>query len=61
MKKIILLIALLSPLSIMAHEGHGITGDKLIHLLVSHYYLAIGFALVLIGAAWYRKKINSKN
>ena len=60
MKKILLLIALFSPLAIMAHEGHGISGSGLVHLLISHYYVVIGFALVLIGAAYYRRKIKSK-
>jgi hypothetical protein len=60
MKKIILLIALFSPLVLMAHEGHGISGSELLHLLVSHYYVAIAFAIVIAGAVYYRRRINSK-
>lgn len=56
MKKFLLLIVLLLPLTIMAHEGHGISGSGLIHLLVSHYYVAIGFAVVVTGIALYRRK-----
>lgn len=59
MKKILLLIALFSPLTILAHEGHGIAGSGLIHLLVSHYYGVIGFVVVLIGVAYYRRKMKS--
>ena len=60
MKKIILLIARFSPLFLMAHEGHGISGSGILHLLVSHYYVVIAFALVVVGAIYYRRRINSK-
>lgn len=61
MKKILLLFMLLSPLTIMAHTGHGISGSELLHLLVSHYYVVIGFALVVIGAAYYRKHSKTRS
>jgi len=56
MKRILLLLMLLAPLSLLAHEGHGISGSEVLHLLVSHYYVAIAFALVVIGAVYYRKR-----
>lgn len=56
MKRILLLFLLLAPLSLIAHEGHGISGSEILHLLVSHYYVAIAFALVIIGAAFYRRR-----
>lgn len=61
MKKFLLIFLLLSPLTIMAHEGHGISGSELIHLLVSHYYVAIGFALVVVGVLYYRKHIKTRS
>jgi hypothetical protein len=56
MKKILLLFLLLAPLSLIAHEGHGISGSEVLHLLVSHYYVVIAFAMVIIGAAYYRRR-----
>jgi hypothetical protein len=56
MKRILLLFMLLAPLSLLAHEGHGISGSEVLHLLVSHYYVVIAFALVIIGAAYFRKR-----
>ena len=52
---------LLSPLTIMAHQGHGISGSEVLHLFVSHYYVAIGFALFIIGVALYRKHIKTRS
>jgi hypothetical protein len=60
MKKLLLLFAFLLPLTMMAHEGHGISGSGLIHLLISHYYVAIGFALVVVGIAMYLRRIKIK-
>lgn len=51
---------LLAPLSIMAHEGHGISGSEVVHLLVSHYYAVIAFALVIVGSFYFSKKLRSK-
>lgn len=61
MKKFLLIFMLLSPLTIMAHSGHGISGSELLHLFVSHYYIAIGFALVVAGVAVYRKHIKTRS
>ena len=61
MKKFLLIFMLLSPLTIMAHQGHGISGSEVLHLFVSHYYVAIGFALFIIGVALYRKHIKTRS
>ena len=60
MRKIILLLLLMSPLSIMAHEGHGISGDKILHLLVSHNYAEVFVVIAFVGFLIYRFKIREK-
>lgn len=60
MKRFLVLFMLLAPLSIMAHEGHGISGSEVLHLLVSHYYAVIAFALVIAGSFYFSKKLRSK-
>ena len=60
MKKIILLLLLMAPLSIMAHEGHGISGDKILHLLVSHNYAEIFVVIAFVGFLVYRFKARQK-
>jgi hypothetical protein len=61
MKRILLLFVLLLPITVMAHEGHGTSGSELIHLFISHYYIAIGLAIALAGRAFYRNRLKSKN
>lgn len=60
MKRILLLIMLLAPLSIMAHEGHGISGSEVIHLLISHYYAVIALVFMIIGSVYFGKRLRSK-
>jgi len=60
MKRILVLFMLLAPLSIMAHEGHGISGSEVIHLLVSHYYAVIALVLMIIGSVYFGKRLRSK-
>lgn len=61
MKKVILLLVLLSPITVMAHQGHGISGSELIHLFISHYYVAIAFALAIGGGIYFRNRIKIRS
>ncbi len=60
MKKILLIMMMLVPLTMMAHEGHGISGNDLIHLMVSHSYMTILIALGLVSLVIYRFRIREK-
>jgi hypothetical protein len=60
MKKIILMLLLLLPFSLMAHEGHGISGDKILHLLVSHNFAEIFVVIAFVGFLVYRFKARTK-
>lgn len=51
---------MLVPLTMMAHEGHGISGNDLIHLMVSHSYMTILIALGLVSLVIYRFRIREK-
>jgi hypothetical protein len=60
MKKFLLILMFLAPISIMAHEGHGIYGNEILHLFVSHYYAAIGMLAIVGLSFYYRKRVKSK-
>lgn len=50
----------LVPLTIMAHEGHGISGNSIIHLMLSHSYVTILIALGIISLVIYRSRVRGK-
>jgi hypothetical protein len=51
---------MLVPLTMMAHEGHGLSGNDLIHLMVSHNYMTILIAIGLVSLVIYRLRIREK-
>lgn len=48
MKIVALLIALIVPASLFAHAGHGISGNEILHMMMSHYYLFIIVAVIAL-------------
>lgn len=61
MKIIALIITLFVPVALFAHAGHGISGNEILHLMMSHYYIFIVAAIIAFASyKVYRRKAVDK-
>lgn len=61
MKKLLVFLAVLTPIVTLAHPGHGVAENNgLTHLLLSHGYL-VGLGVIVLGLGYYfLRKFNKQ-